>query len=536
MTLRRDVRHGLRIGRAEFVRSIRGYTKETRRVIGIIFSVLFFGVMTLFLASGAYVAGRSVQSAAEIPFFDPATTVLPAALLVLVVLRTFERIGDIEASEFVLTTVHPRAVVIGLLVAETSRLVLWFGLPIAAFVAAFTSGLGAPTLPLSAAAVLLPLVGWATVWGYALGIGFLRVLQYLPGIRRMLKIVGGALVLVFVAGSQFVGQAIVSEDISIGSLLSRVTFAPLVDYVSLAFVGTPLARPSSWTAAVVALVLLALTPVGLAVATRQATALWFTDVGSRSATAQSKGSESGFSAPKPLALAQSGRIAWGHLVRGVRHPQQFSHLITIIFFIGPVGTSAFQGLDDYLGLVVAGTGIGLATYLAGATFGLNPLGDERPQLPFLLLTATTPRTLVRGRALAGFAIGAPVAVVASLGSIAFGTKPLHGVGFALGGVVMCLAATAFAVGIGTAYPIYEEREFWGTETVVPSTLVLLLYIFIVGGGTTIGYFTTLYLVSEGIPTAVLPGVLIGLYGLVTAGVSYGSYRYAIRRYRTYTFD
>jgi hypothetical protein len=205
----------------------------------------------------------------------------------------------------------------------------------------------------------------------------------------------------------------------------------------------------------------------------------------------------------------------------------------ILFFIGPLGTTVVQSSGDALGPLVAGTGVGIGTYLAGATFGLNPLGDDRPQLPLLLLTTTETRSVVRGRVVAGLAIGIPVAVLVSLASALLGTALTYAIAFAVVGVGMCLAAALFAVGIGAVYPIYEVREFWGTETVVPSTLVMIGYMFIVGGGTIIGLITTWYTLTGHVTVTPVLGIGVGVYLLLTMGMSYGSYRYALRRYRRY---
>lgn len=48
---------------------------------------------------------------------------------------------------------------------------------------------------------------------------------------------------------------------------------------------------------------------------------------------------------------------------------------------------------------------------------------------------------------------------------------------------LALAAGGLAVGVGCAYPIDEERELWGTETVAPSTFVMMAYSAVVIGGT-----------------------------------------------------
>ena len=536
MSLRRDTRQGVRIGRAEFVRSVRSALRDTRRLIGLGFAVLFFGGNLLFALPAAYVVGRTVRSVTAIPFFGLAATALPVLLVALATLRTLERIGSIEAEGLLLMTVHPRAVVVGLIGAEIARLSVWFGIPLAALVVAFALGLGSPSLIVTIGLVVGPLICWAAVWGYACGIGVLRVFRRLPTVRRALKASWVLAMLGLVVGSQFVGRYVVEEGTSVQAILSSLSFAPLADYVALAFVGTPLAQPISVRALGILVVLVALTPVGLVVATRQASTLWLTDAPNRGRTRRARISTGGFTPPRPFARSNAGRLAWGFLVRTVRHPQELSHLVMILFFIGPVGTAIVSASGDALGPLVAGTGAGLGTYLAGAAFGLNPLGDDRPQLPLLLLTEASPRTLVRGRLLAGLALGVPVAVLVPIASILLGTDPLTGLVFAAVGSGTCLAAALFAVGLGSAYPIYEERELWGSETVVPSTLVMMVYAFVVGGGTIIGILLTWYVLTGHLVVTPVFGVGFALYLLLTVGISYGSYQYAIRRYRRYTVD
>ncbi|RDI69811.1 hypothetical protein [Halopelagius longus] len=534
MNLGRDVRHGARIGRAEFRRSVRQIRGDNRRLLGVGFAVLIFGMQIAFSLPVAYFAGRTARSVAAVPFLAPGAVILPAGLLLFAAFTTLERIGGVEAEDLLLTAVHPRAVVVGLIGAEIGRLAVWLGIPIAALAVAFAAGLGSPSLVVTAVLVLLPLLCCAAVWGYALGIAVLRVLRRLPGIRRVLKAVGILVFVVFVVGSQFAGQYIAERPVSVEGLLSAVTFEPLTDYVALAFLGTPLSRPMSPEAVAVLAALVALTPVGLAVASRQASELWLSDAPRRERSRRTSSSAGGFAPPRPFARTKSARIAWGTLVRAARNPQELNHLLMAIFFVGPFGGVFVQ--SGSLGPLAAGVGVGLGTYLAGATFGLNPLGDDRPQLPLLLLTETPTRTLVRGRMLAGLAVGLPVAVLVPLASVAVGVSPSFAVAFAAAGVGLCVAAAAFAVGVGAAYPIYEEREVWGTETVVPSTLVMVTYMFVVGGGTAVGVVLLWFTLAGhlGVTPAFVGGA--GAYLLLACGVPLLSYRYAIRRYRDYTFD
>jgi hypothetical protein len=539
MSLRRDLRHGGRIGRAEFVRSVRGYLRDTRRVVGLGIAGLLLGANFLLVLPAIYALGGRVRSLASVPYFEPAATLLPIACFLVAALRTMEVLGGVEAEELLLTTVHPRAVVVGLVTAEVGRLLFWFGLPSLAVAAAFAAGLGSPSLLVTAGAVLVPLVCCAAVWGYAVGIGGLRVLRRLPTARRALKVVGVAGLVGSVVLSQAVARRLVGGDATVESVLAAVSVGPLVDYLAVGFVATPLATPFAPVAAVVFVGWVGLTPLGLAAAERQATALWLGDAGG-GGTAESTGSEgavpaSGFAPPRPFSTAKTGRVAWGHLVRAVRHPQELSHLLVVVFFAGPAAPT-FLGGGEGLPTLVAGAGVGLGTYLSGATFGLNPLGDDRPQFPLLLLTETTPRTLLRGRVVAGLAVGLPVAVIVPIASVAAGTRPLDGVVFAVVGGGTCLAAAVFALGVGCGYPIYEEREIWGAETVAPSLLVLLAYSMVVLGGTAIGLVLTWFALTGSLAVTPVLAVGVGLYLLPTVGVPLLSYRYALGRYRRYTLD
>lgn len=97
-------------------------------------------------------------------------------------------------------------------------------------------------------------------------------------------------------------------------------------------------------------------------------------------------------------------------------------------------------------------------------------------------------------------------------------------------------AALFALGLGCAYPIYEERELWGAETVTPSTLVLIAYSFVVMGGTIIGLGITWFGVTGNL---IVTGLFVGgisVYLLLTVGLPILSYWYSQRRYRRYVLD
>jgi hypothetical protein len=178
----------------------------------------------------------------------------------------------------------------------------------------------------------------------------------------------------------------------------------------------------------------------------------------------------------------------------------------------------------------------LGVYVSGAAFTLNPLGDDRDHLPLILLTDTDPRTHLHGRVGAGLSVGLPLAVCVSLGALALSSSPLYGVAFAVAAVGLCVASALFAVGLGCAYPVYEEREMWGVETVTPSTLVQMTYSVVVVFGTGLGLVVLWYLLTGHVVPSVFVLTALCMYVLVTGGVSVVSYLYAVRRYRQHTIE
>lgn len=540
MRLSTDVRHGIRIARAEFRRSLRGYTRDLRRVLGIALLALLFGGALLFALPGVYLLGQHVQTLSTIPFLGQIALLVPLGLLCIAVLRTLERIGTPASKDLLLTTVHPRAVIVGLITAETARLALWFGLPVLVVGTVLAVGLGSLTLVATAGLVMLPLVCCTAVWGYAFGLAVLRVLRRLPTLQRILKIGGLVLLMVFVAGSQFVGRYLANEGVLIQAELSAVQFAPLTEYATLAFVGTPLEQPVDLSAVVVLGSCLVLIPLGLVTSERQAVALWFTDsAGARTTeTRVSPPSESvgHFTPPQPFSWTKAGRLAWGHLVRVARKPQQLVHLLLVVFFLGPFGTTLLGSSGDGLLASIAGLAVVLGVYISGAAFNLNPLGDDRDHLPLVLLTDTDTATHLRGRVGAGLSIGLPLAVCISLGAFALSSSPIYGLAFAVAAVGWCVAGALFALGLGCAYPVYEEREMWGVETVSPSTLVLMTYSVVVVFGTGLGLVLLWYLLTGHIAPSVFALTGVCMYLLVTGVIPIASYLYAVRRYRQYTID
>lgn len=532
MNLQRDVRRGLQIGRAEIVRSYRQLRQNRRRFVGLSVVVLFLSGYFLLMLPNVYSISQTSRSIASIPHFGFTATVLPVFVLSLMTLRTAQRFGTIEAEELVLMSIHPRAVVIGFLVSEIAQLTLWLGLPLGIVVATFGAGLGAPTLVVTAGLVCVPLLCWAAVWGYALGIGVLRLLRWLSSRRFLLNVVGLLAIIPLLVGVQIV----VERAFSIEALLAGVTFEPLAEYVAIAFAGTDLAQPLTLGGGAVLGFFMVLTPIGLVFATHQATVYWFTDNTSVAASRTGQVVSGGFSAPPPFRWTVTGHITWGHLLQAIRRPQEIGHVLNFLIPLALLLGVFLPSASNQLGIFLAGFSVFLGTYLSGIAFALNPLGDDRPQFPLLSLTHATPKMLVRSRVFAGVAVGVSVTILGLLAAFLLGASLLVVLVLVVVGGIFCFGSAMFSVGIGATQPVYETQEYWGMETIVPSTVSILVWIYIVGDGTIIGIVVVLLLVTERLLFTPLIGIGLIAYGLVTIGVPYWLYRYAVRQVEKVTIE
>ncbi|HMB49389.1 MAG TPA: hypothetical protein VKM69_01885, partial [Natronoarchaeum rubrum] len=182
--LRSDLRTGWRIARVEVRRSARWYFQQPRAKIALALMALVFGSMVVFgVVPAAHVMGTTVRVEEQFPLlatFRQQMTVLVAGLIVVFALRTVERLAHIDGEEMMLTTTTPRAVVVGLLTAETIRLLLWLAPPTLLVVAAFAIGAQTPAMIVTVPFGIGPVVAFAAVTGYLLGIGMLYVSRYVP--------------------------------------------------------------------------------------------------------------------------------------------------------------------------------------------------------------------------------------------------------------------------------------------------------------------------------------------------------------------
>lgn len=542
-----DLRDGWDIAVMEVRRSFRKYFQQPRQKYGLAALVLIFGsILLLGGVPTAYSLGRTVQIEQRLPFLSIVRQLLPLFIVggtFSFLSRTVEQLAHIDSEDLMLTTTTPRAVVIGLLSSEMVLYLVWFGLPVVLLCGAFAIGAGtiAPlvTVPLA----LVPILLFSGISGYVIGIGSLHISRYLP-IPSQIKTIAYALFFILTLfGSQAVIWSFSSNGLPpwLAPIAHALLVSPFAAYVDFLLIGTPIAGPISVDALLVLIGLIVSVPIGFIAASRLATQFWLTETTHRRGLTD-KDSEADTKptrVARPFAWSRSGRIAWHYLRSGARSPQQFAHLMIIFPAVAPLFSSLFvQHSITYV--FILGGSIIFGAILAGAAFGLNPFGDEQTTLPLLLVTTTPPQQFVRGRIIAGLVVGVPCVVVIPFLVTVVSSQPVLDVFvYVLVGLGLSITSAAWAVGLGTAYPMYESREAWGTDSVIPSNLVILVHEF----GVAIGGLISLVLTGLALQSFVNDSFLLSPYTggvavclVIFAASAGGAYVYAVRRYRSHTLD
>ncbi|WP_226043150.1 hypothetical protein [Natrinema sp. DC36] len=540
--LRDDFRDGWRIARVEVRRSIRWYFQQPRAKISLALLLLVFGSIFLFgVVPAAYALGTTVRIEHQFPLLTALRqqmTVLIGGVIVLFAFRTIERLAHIDGEDLMLTTTTPRAVVVGLLTAESIRLLLWLGLPTLLVVAVFAIGAQTPVIAVTVPLGIAPVLAFAAVTGYFLGISTLYGGRYVPlssSLKTILYPLGFVIVIV---GSQVVPRLAFDGDLpfSLAPIGQALLQSPFASYADIFLLGTPVARPLSLTTVVVLGVLLVSIPAGFTVSGRLATRFWTTNTSNRITSSDNPAKVTPTNVPRPFAWWESGRIAWHYLRSGLRSPQQFIHMAFLLFAFAPIITSLLES-PDLVSLFALGGSIIFGALLAGSAFGLNPFGDEQRVLPLLLLTATLPKQFVRGRLVAGLTLCLPFAIVIPVVIAVLGPQSIIDTTvFIIVGLVIAVVSATWAIGLGTMFPRYESRTMYGVETVVPSFLVLF------GHNAVVGLLSLISLVLTGIllnHRGSVGGLVLGVIGvilLILLGTALGAYVYAVRQYRTYALE
>lgn len=457
-----------------------------------------------------------------------------------------------RAEAFVLTTVSTRTTAVGMLLTEFFTACLVLAPPTVLLVGvvgyAFLSPLSLLLVPLT----VCLFAATSLVVGYVLGFAYLFVAGRSRGLgnqqgQLLVQIVFLAVVLYLVA--QFFG--------GVPAVWEVMSFAwlPTSWLVDLAVLGTPVTTSLSHALAGL-LGSLVVLGGGVLVIERFAGAYWMTDPGSTP-------SESGNTTTRPrshdggtLAAGISPLVIPGFvgrptqcvaqvvLLRLRRAPRRLLFLVTLVVSIGIYLGVIYAQLDNPLALVPVVCAL-FFPWLAGAAFGLNPLGDEGAVLPATLTSSISGREYVRGFLLPGLLYGLPITVLCTLVGTMVSPYPL-GVqaGFVVVGVVLHVVAVVLAPAVGMRFPRFSSISVSQNSGIVPPSMTAIivysLAVVLLGGGVLLALLAPVSLydvvTAEVVPVgwARLIGVVGGLG--ITGVVARWEYNAAAHRFEQYTVD
>jgi len=532
-----DLRDASVLVRTELRARLRYTRGETRQLLGVVAVLFGFGVVLPLMGAGQALSFGRTLAGGTVPAGRAGAVFGGIASVGLYVGGAGgfnqSRIGSV--GPLVRTSVPPRAAAVGRLVSDVATTLAVVAPPAIALGLLVTVGAVTPVVPAVLGIAALPVVLAALSVGRAAG----TVARYVNE-RLAVSLWVKASVVVVVSVVAFVGSQLL-----IRSWFDSGTAGPASMPVAGAVGGTALvpgrplqayalatlsplgSTPSAWGGLVV-LVVLGTAPVALTVALRTERVLLERDVGRDDAetTTGSRG------VPRPFTATPSTRVAWRYLLRTRRDPRTLAHLGPFVFgALGLVGTGVTD--PDSLLLVGPGTAAVGGAAVVGAAYCLNPLGDDREQLPLLLTSVRSPAVLLRGRAIAGGVLGLVVAigVGAPLGWVGF--DPAYALGQSAFAVAFAAASAGTALGIGSLLPQFERREYMSVERAHPSTVATLGFFFgsIVVGGTGL---VLMGVIRNGPGPAAVVAAAVYLAVVGASGV--GGYVYAVRRARALTLE
>ncbi|WP_311172296.1 TetR family transcriptional regulator [Halobellus ordinarius] len=471
--------HALRVGVFEFRRSVRAIWQDKARAFlmaaGLVFpSLMLVGFIYLF--SGAI---RNVGTVSLPPVARGTVALLWLFGVFIATQRVVSARPRIDAEQLMLTTVSARTVVGGLLVAETLRVLAYLGLPVVVLtggvVYLFGSLVSMLLIPL--AAILLGLT--AVLVGMVLGYAIALLIATSPFVARHKTVLGGIAVVVAIGGyllitlPQFGGVG--QESLAV---------LPVGWFVDLAVIGSP-AQGSMTRAGVAVGGSLLVVIGGIVLVEREATRLWFTDpvsgekktdVDPEHTTPEQDGTRTVLAdAIVPLGIPRgvsqpTRRVAQWTLLRTRRDPRRLNFLLLPVVMVGSgLFSSGMQAASPWM--VFAPAAAVLLPWMAGATFAMNPLGDEGTVLPVTLISVSG-ASYVRGLMLPGLLFGIPIVVLVTAGAALVGPFELP-VAIGLVGVSLLttLVAVTTAPAVGLWFPRFSAISIGQSREVIPPRLL-----------------------------------------------------------------
>jgi ABC-2 type transport system permease protein len=474
------VRQGLSIGRTEFRRTTRSLRGDSARLALLGVVAVLFGLMVL---AGTWFI---LQFGDQIPAGDVSNVIRGSVAIqwLFAVFITAQRAGSrhhsIDQESLMLLTVPVRAVALGLLSAECFRALAYFAVPVLLLGGAFVVASGSPVMaPFLALAVLL-FLATALVLGFALGL----LAKLLVARHRVVAEHKSAFS--FLAVIVFVGGYVGLQNLGGQGLTALLGWLPFSWIVDLAVIGSPFSGSLPRAAAILVGGLVWVLG-GVLIVERLGVALWFGDTVEDAVAAEQARVDTGTAADplaaavRPIPLPTIGqparRVAQRSVVVARRNPQRLSFLVLPVVLGGVTLVNIAQaGVGSLLALLPPLVVVALP-WLAGAVFGLNPLGDEGAALPATLTSLASGRDYAVGLALPGLTLGLPVVVLATVATgLAGPYAPLETVALAVIAFVLTLAAVVIAPAVGMAFPRYDPVQVGSDREIVPPSLsAVVLY-------------------------------------------------------------
>ena len=473
------VQHSLSIGVFEFRRTVRDLWQDKARfiftaLVGIIPSLMFAAFIVVFADSirefDSLVVSRQLRGTVAL-FWLFAVFIITQ--------RVVSARTHIEAEPLMLTTVSARTVAGGLLVAETLRVLAYFGLPILVLTGTGIFLFGSPTSLVLVPAAALLFTASAVVTGSMGGYAVAWLVATSRFVARHKTILGSVASLIAMGGYFLFFYPQIG-----GVSQASLAWLPVGWFADLAVVGTPLMGSALRSAGAV-LGSVVFLVIGGAIVERETVALWFTEpvsVDAGESTRESAGAESGGSmqpshrdalaaAVKPLVVPRivstpARHVAEWALLRTRRDPNRLTFLLIPVFAIGSsLVSSGFQ--SGSLRAFAAPVCAVLLSWLAGALFAMNPFGDEGAVLP-VTLTAVSGKQYVRGLMVPGLVLGLPaVIIVTSIAGMFSPYTVTEQVGLVVLGVYLTCVSVAITPAVGMALPRFSAISVGQSREVLP---------------------------------------------------------------------
>ncbi|KZN22560.1 hypothetical protein A4G99_19015 [Haladaptatus sp. R4] len=477
------IRHSVRIGFTDYRRTVRKFRYNPTRL-------LFLGVGLLGVGIGFGGIGvlyavllRSMERPIVLSDTFRGTVVIGWALVIFLTQRSISLRTRLDAEAFVLTTVSDRAAVGGLLIAELLRSVTYLFLPttlaVGIVIYAFRTPLSVLFVPLA----VMAFTASAVAIGYVFGFGKALLFTRSRFANRYATELGALSVVVAIAIYLIIQLAIFES-----SDVSKVAWIPIGWFIDLALLGTPvvvsLGRAVGGLLGALVVIL-----GGITITECLATTYWHTEstVHLVDDTNIGHGVKTLADALSPLLIPRftsvpAYRVSQLAMLRFRRAPRRLSLLFVVVLTVGTTLSNVVVQTDKVSAFVPPVCAL-FVPWFAGATFGLNPLGDEGPLLPTTLTSSISGRQFVRGLMLPGLLFGLPLAALSTLVAAIFSPyTPWERLGLVILSVVLTGFATAVAPAVGIRFPRFSALlPGRSREDVSPGLTAMSVYSVLVSG-------------------------------------------------------